>query len=195
MQRWIRTASWLLLISASAVAGAAAPATSIREDEAAVIRHILSRYREHAGGDIGKTLLLPVSINPSDLHPDLAAVARSGAPRDLVEKTRLSFAGDGLHFGVVRAPFAVAAVHELLNLRSLTPSGEERWNWPRFYKRFPGSGGILEFSTPAFDAPRGIAVVYLRHLCGEHCGETYLYCLVRTSEGWLIATDLPLSAL
>lgn len=195
MHRWIGTASLLLLIAASAVAGATAPAVSVREDEAEVVRHILNRYLKHRGGQISTTLLLPVSINPSDLHSDLSAVARSGAPRDLVEKTRLSFAGEKMHFGVVRAPFAVATEHELKGIRTITSTGTDHWDWTRFRQHFPNSDGILEFSVPAFDGPRRVAVIYLRHLCGEHCGETYLYCLVRTSEGWVIATDLPLSAL
>ena len=194
MRRSLRTTSLLFGMFAGAVAYAAAPAVSVHDQESAVLRLVLHRYAAHRGGEISQTLLLPVSINPSDLSADLSAVARSGAPRELVEKARLSFGGEQMHFGDVRTPFRVATLHELAQVRSLSPTGVEKWKWDRFAKQFPNQGGILEFGVPAFDATRNIAVIYMRHLCGEQCGETYLYCLVRTNEGWVIATDLPLSA-
>lgn len=194
MRRSLRATSLLLLLfSAGAVAHAATPAAFVQEDEAAVIRHVLDRYVAHRGGAISETLLVPSSINPSELSPNLSAVARSGAPRELVEKERLSFAGETLHFGEVRSPFRVIALQQLAPMRALSPTGAEQWNWERVKTEFPHQGGILEFGVPAFNAARTIAVVYMRHLCGEHCEETYLYCVVRTPEGWIIATDLQLT--
>ena len=43
-------------------------------------------------------------------------------------------------------------------------------NWTRFYKEFPTSNGVMQFSRVGYDATRKQALLYMQNGCGSRCG-------------------------
>ena len=58
--------------------------------------------------------------------------------------------------------------------------------WDEFYRRYPGSRGFVEFTTPVFSADGLEALVYLSHSCGGLCGTGWVIHLSRVQGEWRI---------
>jgi hypothetical protein len=56
--------------------------------------------------------------------------------------------------------------------------------WKEFYRQYPESGGIVEFSAVGFNADKTIAVVYMGRLCGPLCGMGAFYVLEKRDGKW-----------
>lgn len=59
--------------------------------------------------------------------------------------------------------------------------------WEEFYRVFPGSRGLVQFTAPVFSADGKRALVYVSHSCGGLCGTGWLVLLSRDAGGWQIA--------
>lgn len=59
--------------------------------------------------------------------------------------------------------------------------------WQGFRRRFPDSGGYLQFSVVSFDAARQHAMVYMAHHCGGLCGGGVHHLLERDGDKWRAA--------
>lgn len=57
--------------------------------------------------------------------------------------------------------------------------------WEGFYKRYPGSGGWMEFSAAGFNANKTVAVVYMGHHCGPLCGSGGFHVLEKKDGKWV----------
>jgi hypothetical protein len=63
-------------------------------------------------------------------------------------------------------------------------------DWLAFYKRFPGSPGIITFSRVAFSEDGTQALFYLSNHCGELCG-TGMYVVMEKRDGsWAIEKEI-----
>lgn len=62
-------------------------------------------------------------------------------------------------------------------------SGDILRGWDDFYRTFPGSRGLLEFTAPAFSPDGSHALIYVSHSCGGLCGTGFLIYLSRGSDG------------
>ena len=60
-------------------------------------------------------------------------------------------------------------------------------SWPEFYRRFPKSGGLIEFSRPAFTDDRQKALLFVSDSCGGRCGTAWLMYLTRSGATWRIS--------
>jgi hypothetical protein len=58
--------------------------------------------------------------------------------------------------------------------------------WEEFYKVFPASRGLVQFTAPAFSTDGRKAMVYVSHSCGGLCGTGWLVLLARDAGGWRI---------
>jgi hypothetical protein len=89
----------------------------------------------------------------------------------------------------VRRSFHPAFDYELVNsieLDSIFKNGD----WPAYYKRFPGSPGILTFSRVGCSAVGTQALFYLTNRCGELCG-TGMYVVMEKRDGrWVVETEI-----
>ena len=56
--------------------------------------------------------------------------------------------------------------------------------WPEYYRQYPESGGIIEFSAVGFDEHKSIAVVYMGHSCGMLCGGGTFHVLEKSDGKW-----------
>lgn len=61
--------------------------------------------------------------------------------------------------------------------------GFER-GWPRFYERYPDSGGYMQLSAVGFDASKTRALVYTSHHCGGLCGGGQHQLLEKRDGRW-----------
>lgn len=62
--------------------------------------------------------------------------------------------------------------------------------WPSFYKRFPGSPGIMTFSRVGFSEDGRQALFYLSNHCGDLCG-TGMYVVMEKHNGtWAIEKEI-----
>ena len=57
-----------------------------------------------------------------------------------------------------------------------------RWN--AYYRQYPDSGGLLEFSAVGFNPDKTIAVVYMGHSCGDLCGGGTFHVLEKIDGKW-----------
>ena len=56
--------------------------------------------------------------------------------------------------------------------------------WIEFYRQYPESGGIVEFSAVGFNVDKTIAVVYIGHLCGALCGRGTYHVMEKRDGKW-----------
>lgn len=56
--------------------------------------------------------------------------------------------------------------------------------WIEFYRQYPESGGIVEFSAVGFNVDKTIAVVYMGHFCGALCGRGNFHVLEKRDGKW-----------
>ena len=56
--------------------------------------------------------------------------------------------------------------------------------WTEFYRQYPESGGIVEFSAVGFNADKTIAVVYMGRLCGPLCGSGIFHVMEKRNGKW-----------
>lgn len=57
--------------------------------------------------------------------------------------------------------------------------------WSKFYKRYPNSPGIIEFSAVGFNRKRTKALVYVVRQCGGLCGTGGYKFLVKRDDEWV----------
>jgi len=63
-------------------------------------------------------------------------------------------------------------------------------SWPAYYKRFPGSLGIVEFSRVGFSADGMQALFYESHSCGGLCGGGNYVVMDRRDGRWVIEKEI-----
>ena len=63
-----------------------------------------------------------------------------------------------------------------------TLMSQGRWN--EYYRQYPDSGGLLEFSAVGFNPDKTIAVVYMGHSCGDLCGGGTFHVLEKIDGKW-----------
>jgi hypothetical protein len=68
------------------------------------------------------------------------------------------------------------------------------YNWDEFYKRYPGSGGIIMMSAVGFDRQRTLAIVYTWSACNNQCGSGSFNLFKKTQGKWVRAPGVRCSA-
>jgi hypothetical protein len=63
--------------------------------------------------------------------------------------------------------------------------------WQQFYKRYPGSAGIVGLSRVAFTDDFAHALVYREHIHGDRTGQGEYLLLSRGANGWVIDKEFP----
>ena len=63
-------------------------------------------------------------------------------------------------------------------------------DWVAFYKRFPGSPGIMTFSRVGFSEDGTQALFYLSNHCGELCGGGMYVVMEKRNGTWAIEREL-----
>lgn len=58
--------------------------------------------------------------------------------------------------------------------------------WTNFYKRYPGSGGLVSLSVPGFNEDHTEALVYVAHMCGGLCGGGEFVILKKDRGRWVV---------
>jgi hypothetical protein len=59
------------------------------------------------------------------------------------------------------------------------------FNWDEFYKRYPGSGGIIMMSAVGFNRQRTLAIVYTWSTCNNLCGRGSFNLLKKAHGKWV----------
>jgi hypothetical protein len=63
-------------------------------------------------------------------------------------------------------------------------------DWPAFYKRFPGSSGIMSFSRVGFSQDGTQALFYVSNHCGGLCGVGMYVVMEKRSGSWAIEKQI-----
>jgi hypothetical protein len=74
------------------------------------------------------------------------------------------------------------------DLDSLFPLGEFDREWRRFYSKYSGSSGVINFSNPGFNRDYTQAVLSTGRGCGGLCGAGYFVLLTKDGGAWKIKT-------
>jgi hypothetical protein len=85
--------------------------------------------------------------------------------------------------------FHFAVDYELVDSTQLD-SVFKNGSWPAFYKRFPGSPGIMGFSRVGFSADGAQALFYASHTCGGLCGGGEYVVMDRRDGRWVIEKEI-----
>jgi hypothetical protein len=85
--------------------------------------------------------------------------------------------------------FHSAFDYELIDSTQLD-SAFKNGSWPAFYKRFPGSPGILGFSRVGFSADGAQALFYASGTCGGLCGGGEYVVMERRDGRWVIEKEI-----
>jgi hypothetical protein len=56
--------------------------------------------------------------------------------------------------------------------------------WLEYYRQYPESGGLIEFSAVGFNVDKTTAVVYMGHSCGMLCGGGTFHVLEKSDGKW-----------
>ena len=76
------------------------------------------------------------------------------------------------------------------DLDPLFPKGKPDRMWSLFYKKYPDSAGIINFSNVGFNRTMTQAFIYTSNGCGGLCGAGYYVLLTKKDEVWSIKTKL-----
>ena len=63
-------------------------------------------------------------------------------------------------------------------------------SWPAFYKRFPGSPGVVRLSRVGINADGTQALFYASHMCGGLCGSGMYVVMERRDGRWVITKEI-----
>jgi hypothetical protein len=63
-------------------------------------------------------------------------------------------------------------------------------DWPEYYKRFPGAGGIVTWSRVGFNSDGTQALFYESYRCGGLCGSGRYMVMDKKNGSWMIGTDI-----
>ena len=85
--------------------------------------------------------------------------------------------------------FSLAVNYELANSTQLG-SVIRNGGWPAFYKRFPGSPGIVSFSRVGMSGDGTQALFYTSHVCGGLCGGGQFVVMERRDGRWFIEKEI-----
>lgn len=65
--------------------------------------------------------------------------------------------------------------------------------WAAFYRRHPGTAGLVELARPTVAAGGGQATLVVGRACGEHCRQAWQVTLARAPAGrWTVTGVVPL---
>ena len=56
--------------------------------------------------------------------------------------------------------------------------------YDEYYRQYPESGGLIEFSAVGFNMDKTVAVVYMGHSCGPLCGGGSFHVLEKIEGNW-----------
>ena len=80
--------------------------------------------------------------------------------------------------------------YELLDSTQLNSIFKKNGGWPAFYKRYPGSQGILTFSRVGFSADGTQALFYSSNVCGGLCGGGSYVVMQKRNGRWAIGREI-----
>jgi len=81
----------------------------------------------------------------------------------------------------IELPYTLVPPEELTAF--LTSAGHFA-GWDKFYERYPGSPGWIEFSAVGFNQDKTLAVLYVAHHCGLTCGGGGIRTLLKKDGKW-----------
>jgi hypothetical protein len=76
------------------------------------------------------------------------------------------------------------------DLEALFPQGGLDRVWSRFYAKYPGSSGIINFSNPGFNQDFTQALISTGRVCGGLCGAGSLVLLKKEQGAWRVETKI-----
>ena len=85
--------------------------------------------------------------------------------------------------------FHTAVDYELVDSTQLDSVSKNR-SWPAFYKRFPGSPGLVRLSRVGINADGTQALFYASHTCSGLCGGGEYVVMARRDGRWLIEKEI-----
>lgn len=119
--------------------------------------------------------------SPSELRSAMPGMFESTATA-LLESTARS---DDVLLPTSELPSGLNVVYPTAAvLKTIFAGDSHTESWSRFYKAFPGSSGLLSFSSAAFDSAGSQAAFIFRFECGGKCGGAHLVLMARSGATW-----------
>jgi hypothetical protein len=185
----------------------ARPPVEVGETEYEVLSACLTdiftgpRHEERVGKDIVKIIVVNMTKSDEQDHPwldgngqpipweETAKSLQEKAP-SLQRTTIDAFREVNAQQASLRPSFHMVINYELLDLNQLysIPWGGD-W-WGMYYKRFPGSQGIMTLSRVGFSADGTQALFYFSNRCGGLCGGGSYVVMEKRDSHWVIGKEI-----
>ena len=92
---------------------------------------------------------------------------------------------------LLRRSLHPAIAYELVDSTQLESAfGKNRDGWSEYYKRFPGSQGILTFSRVGFSADGTQALFFFTNQCGVLCGTGQYVVMEKRNGSWVAEKEI-----
>ena len=80
--------------------------------------------------------------------------------------------------------------YKIIKQKEINEYFKNEKTWDAFYKDFPESDGLYDFSRVGFSRDRKEALIYVSHSCGGKCGTGRYYYLTKESGTWEIVEEV-----
>lgn len=158
--------------------------------------------KRQVGKDIAKTVIIFDTTQSGDDDPlggengrpipweKTAGSLRKNAPA-LQQATIDAFREANVQQASLRRSFHLPIDYELVDSTQLESIVKKNGGgWPAYYRRFPGSQGILTFSRAGFGADGTQALFYLSNRCGALCGTGEYVVMEKRNGRWVIGKEI-----
>lgn len=81
-------------------------------------------------------------------------------------------------------PYEVLPRADIVAIFEERDDAEHRSPWNPFYRRYPDSGGYMQFSAVGFNDTKTRALVYIGHHCGNVCGGGSHHLMEKVDGQW-----------
>lgn len=185
----------------------ARPPVAVGETEYEVLSAYLAGTFTGQGHDerVGKGIvkIIIVNMTQSDEH-DHAPLDDNGQPIPWEKKAKMlhekaptlqggtvdAFREVNAEQAPLRSSFHIKINYELLDLDDLYSIPKDGDWWGNYYKRFPGSQGILALSRVGFSTDGTHALLYASNHCGGLCGGGSYVVMEKRGSHWVIGKEI-----
>jgi hypothetical protein len=122
------------------------------------------------------------------INPRIGSVEQCGIDglRDfgVADETFLDFCRNNSAHERLRPLPGLAASQAFLTPEEFSKTFDDRNGWKGFYEKYPGSNGLIGFSSVGFNRAGDEAFLYVGRGCGLLCGEGWRVLLRKGPDGW-----------
>jgi len=197
-----------LLASAVCRQNPARPQVELRVAEYEVLAAYIAgdftgqRGQERIGKGISNIVIVNVTRSDEPITDDkdkpipwkkFSKTLRMEAP--ILKATTIdAFRAVNVQQALLRRSFHLPIDYELVDSSEISSIFDNGGEWPDYYRKYPGSQGVMTLSRVGFSADGKQALFYASNACGVKCGSGEYVVMEKRGSSWVIAKKIPIYA-